>query len=107
MTDEKWQSVRNKIYAVIGSVLGILVVLAVVDQASSDLILGLADDGLDIVGQAVGLVGTALAWWKSRSSVTVLSIPAASVDTVQTIDGSVVAGPANSAQTGTILHLAE
>lgn len=70
------QELRNKLYAVTAGILGILLVLGVVDAASQDVVLGLANQALDLVDEALGLAAAAVAFWKSRPGlVTVVEVP--------------------------------
>ena len=70
------QELRNKLYAVAAGILGILLVLGVVDAASQDVALGLANQTLDLADEVIGLVAAAVAFWKSRPGlVTVVDVP--------------------------------
>jgi hypothetical protein len=82
------QELRNKLYAVAAGVLGILLVLGIVDAASQDVVLGLADQALDLVDNALGLAAAAVAFWKSRPGlVTVVEVPKDEVVEVVTLGG--------------------
>lgn len=82
------QELRNKLYAVVAGVLGILLVLGVVDAASQDVALGLANQALDLADEVIGLVASAVAFWKSRPGlVTVLDVPKSDVVEVVTAEG--------------------
>lgn len=70
------QEVRNKIYAIVSALLVILTTAGVITAEDSNSINTFADQALNIVSSAVALVGTILAWFKSRPSKTVtLDIP--------------------------------
>lgn len=70
------QELRNKIYAVAGSIFGLGVVLGwFTTEESADLLL-LVEQSLSIVGSVGVLINSFLAWWNSRTSrVTTVSVP--------------------------------
>lgn len=82
------QELRNKLYAVTAGILGILLVLGIVDAASQDVVLGLANQALDLVDELLGLSAAAVAFWKSRpGSITVVEVPKKDVVEVVTVGG--------------------
>jgi hypothetical protein len=104
VTQEKWQEIRNKIYAVATVVLLLLVTLGWIDQARSDEAVNIVNIALQIAGEVITLYGMVLAWWKSRpSKVTTIELPSKVVSEVITTDSKVVAGPASASKTGTVL----
>ena len=102
--DEKWQGIRNTLYAVAGSLTAILAAVGFIDQSKGAEALTLANSGLDLIGAAIALDGLGVAWWKSRKGkVTTLSIPTAQVLSYTTLEGKVIAGPGNPLPTGTVI----
>lgn len=98
------QELRNKLYAVLGSIIAILVVLGVVNQATADEALNLATLVLDNVEGILALVGLIVAFVKSLpSKVTTIDVPRADVELVVTTDNTALAGPASPAADGTVL----
>lgn len=98
------QTLRNKLYGTITGVLGVLVVLGVIDQATSDEATSLLTVGLDLGGQVIGLIASVTAFVKSLPSRTVtLDLPRHRVEGVLTTDGATLAGPASPAADGTVL----
>jgi hypothetical protein len=98
------QELRNKVYAVASLVLALLITLGVVDQAHADEALTLTNGILDLVGQGFALAGLIVAFVKSLpSKTTTIDLPKAVVDSVNTTEGVVVAGPANALPDGTVL----
>lgn len=104
MTQEKWQEIRNKIYAVAGVIALLLMTLGIIDEAQSDEAVNIVNLILQLVGEGITLYGLVLAWWKSLSSkVTTIEIPSKNVSEVILTDGKVLAGPANPSTTGSVL----
>jgi hypothetical protein len=101
------QETRNKVYALVGSALAVLLIYGVVDDATSDAVLDLTQRILDLIPEGLGLITVILAWLKSRpSKVTVLNLPQSAVEEVKVVDkdtAQVLAGPASAAPTGTVL----
>lgn len=86
------QETRNKIYALGAALAGVLVIAGVVDQASSDVALGLFDNGLEVATSVAFLATNVLAFVKSlRSKVTVIDVPKADVLSVNTLGGTLTA----------------
>ena len=77
------QELRNKIYAVAGSIFGLGVVLGwFTTEESTDLLL-LVENSLNIVGSVGVLINSFLAWWNSRTNrVTTVAVPKESLTSV-------------------------
>src|SRR5690554_4136910 len=70
------QELRNKIYAIAGSIFAVGLVLGYVTEEESNNALLLVEQGLNIVGSIGVLINSILAWWNSRiSRVTTVSVP--------------------------------
>ena len=95
------QEVRNKVYALAGTVVAILTIVGVVDKVQGDEALTLTNGILDLIGQALALFGLIVAFVKSLTSrTTTIDIPKAEVAEVITPDGVVLAGPQSSLADG-------
>lgn len=101
-TQEQWQVIRNKGYALAGTVVTALFILGVIGDVQEgtkfvDLLFSAADN-------IVALVGLVIAWTKSRPSKTVtLNLPANDVEFVSMTDSRFIAGPASPEKTGTLI----
>lgn len=83
------QETRNKIYAAITALLTILLIAGVITEADRETILDLSGQALTLVGNALGIVGAVIAWWKSRTSqVTTVEVPKAEIISVDTVRGN-------------------
>ena len=81
--------------------------MGLVSQTDANTAQDLVKQTVTLVGEVVTLVGTVIAFVKSLpSSTTTLNVPKATIDTVMTVDGKTLAGPANSLPDGTVIAAA-
>lgn len=104
MTQEKWQEIRNKIYAIAGVVALLLMTVGVIDKAQSDEAVNIVNLVLQLIGEGLTTYGLILAWWKSLPDrVTTIELPSKVVSEVIVTNGAVIAGPANPSPTGAVV----
>lgn len=102
------QTIRNRVYAVVTSLLSVALVFGFIDQVGADEAMSLVDQLVTLGVNGVGLATAILAWVKSRPSTTAtLPVPEKEVDAVTLTSGYVVAGPANAAPTGRRIRTAD
>lgn len=99
---EKWQEIRNRLYALACIIVTGLFVMGVIDGVDR------GNEFVDILFSAVdnivAIASLAMAWNKSRLSKTVtLDIPANAVTAIEIDDTVTIAGPGSPMKTGTII----
>lgn len=97
------QAFRNKLYAVATAVFGVLVVIGVWDQVTSDEATTILNSVLDLLDRIAALAVSFGAFVKSRpgSVAVVEGVAAKDVQAVITPDGTALAGPAADLKNGT------
>lgn len=102
LTAEKWQAIRSSLYALSGSIIGVLGVLGVIGGVEDDI--AFVDMLFNASDNIVGALLLFVAWEKSRPSrVSVIEAPLRSVEAYTADGGILYAGPASSFKTGAVL----
>lgn len=100
----KWQKLRFQLHTVAAAILALLVTLNVIDQATSEDWIEVTTQVLGIIGLLLPLVMSILARRNSNPATTaVLPVPVDQVQNLQTSGGDLVAGPASTYKTGTVI----
>lgn len=82
------QETRNKYYAAVVAIFGLAVTFGLIDQATSTELLALISQLLDAAFVVAAVVGSVMAWWKSRTkTTTVIDVPKDTVVEVITTAG--------------------
>lgn len=83
------QATRNKIYAVVAAIVGVVATLGFFTQDDSTVILGLTEQGLDLASQIIAFVALVIATVNSLvSRVTTVKVAKENLDSVTTISGA-------------------